>query len=240
MADRREIPDWRTEPERSPWHSLSDSELQMRASRRPPRHGEIHFFESRGALRRHFRSIPEEERGDLLNASRTARSGEISDRYGSRPSILSAIEQFIGGVFTRSSPPPYTICLCEQEPMLQTLYSGWALTGRSATSSPTPPVPRVVHREGGWALPTPMEHVQSRGSHRRSTGFSALGHGLDVSNSMSISVSERVHHVVVIQQPPPGEGEPGFSVWIRPQVSATRRGEWRMMPVSGALQYLGM
>lgn len=239
MGDREDN-DWRTEPVRPPYHSMSDSELARHADERAPTRGEIHFFETRAALRRHFNSIPEEQRGELLNQQETRGSSRLQDRHGSRANIFTAIGQFIGGLFTRPEPPPYTIVLCEQEPLLQTICAGAAISRRTTQLSPPSGPPTIVHQRHGSALPAPTEHLQSRGNFRRLTGANLAGMGLDIGSSINISLSERAHHVVVIQQPPPGQGLTGYTVWIRPQVSATRRGEWQMMPVADALQYLGI
>ncbi|MCP3952591.1 MAG: hypothetical protein GY697_10310, partial [Desulfobacterales bacterium] len=151
MSDPEDV-DWRSEPERTPYHSMSDSELARHAADRAPTRGEIHFFETRAALRRHFRSIPEDRRGDILNQQETRGSSRLMDRHGSRANIFSAIGQFIGGLFTRPAPPPYTIVLCEREPLAQTIYAGAALTRRTTESSPATQTPTIVHRQHGWAL----------------------------------------------------------------------------------------
>jgi hypothetical protein len=216
-----DVRDWRTEPALPPDTMAPDSGLSARRRRRGSRRGEIHFFETRQALVSHFRGIDDAERGYLFNARPAAVSGQISDPYSNRPSLLGALVQWIT---RREPPPPYRVFLVEQEPTWRAVAAGAALVRRSTTSTPPGTEP------GG--------HVLGPRRYRRQGLGNAAGLALDASASIGIAVSEQAHHVVIITRPPAGEGECQHAVYQRPMGPDFRMGDWQLVTDEAAREYL--
>ena len=72
-----------------------------------------------------------------------------------------------------------------------------------------------------------------------------MGLALDYLASIGIAMSERMHHAVVIRQPPgtlvraaPGSEAPYHFVLWRPLQSSLRLADWQLAPGGHALDYL--
>ena len=216
-----DVGDWRTEPEQPPESMLSDSGRWARRRRQPSRRGELHFFDTRQALVRRFRSIPDEDRGYLYNARPAAVRGRLSDPYSNRPGLLVALVRYL----TRREPPPsYRVFLVEREPTWRAVAAGAALTRRATTS--TPP---GIEPEG---------HVLGPRRYRRQGLGGAAGLALDASSSIGIAMAEQAHHVVIITRPPAEVGECWHAVYQRPMGGDWRLQDWQLVSEEAARAYL--
>ncbi len=222
-----------SEPPRS---SLADSALARQNLRAhlhqtgslptymPIRNGTATAYSNRASLVRAFHAISESDRGYLYNASPGAIRGRVRgpDR---RPSAIDGIVDFISDI---TQPPDFHIFLVEQVPIGISLWMGYGMARRSTTSTPpSQPVPG---------------HVNAAGM-QRGARPNAFGVFLDVSQSMGIQIRDRQHHVVIICTPPEeSDTQPYHCVFFRPLIgnsaSNLRLGEWTLMPINAARQYL--
>ncbi len=198
----------------------------------PPDNGEVHIFFSREGLVSHFNSIPADQRGNLYNEDPDAFRGQVRGRQqdGPEPPIV-AIPRGILNITIPSSQPHY-IYLVEQYEWGRTVMMGIG-TARRATTS-TPP------------SATPQGHVAAAGAHGQAMG-NAVGLALDYLASIGQAFQERVHHLVVIYQPPATLGgswdvlreDPYHVVMMRPMGAHLRVSSiWQVAPPHIARDYL--
>lgn len=195
-----------------------------------PNNGEVHIFFSREGLVSHFNSIPADQRGNLYNEDPDAFRGQVrsSGEDGPLPP-LAAIPRGIGNIPVSR---PHYIYLVEQYGWGTTVMTGIG-TARRATTS-TPP------------SSTPEGHVAAAGAHAHALG-NAVGLALDYLASIGQAFQERVHHLVVIYQPPATLGgswdvlreDPYHVVMMRPMGAHLRVSSyWQVAPPDIARDYL--
>lgn len=217
-------------PREVPGSALSDAGLWQRRMREPPlapvipvpRHGgECQIFNDREALVAHFRTIG--GRGRLYNAEPAVAAGH--DRMAGPDHVPSVLEGLVRGVQDLlSSRHPHCIYLIEAVPLGQAVAAGAGMVRRSHTSAPP-------GRE-------PEGHVRVAGA-RGHAAAEAAGLFLDFAASISIAVAERMHHAVIIYQPPPGDTTPAFHMVLHRALGPDFRLQpWELMPAEAARAYL--